>query len=99
MNAITGANPWRTRDRFRNPYAQEHVEFIRSIREGRPLNNAVAAAESALTAIMGREAAYSGQEISWEEALNSTRSLGPERYEFGALPKTEVPVPGTYRFR
>ena len=98
MNEITGRNPWRRTGKFHNPYEQEHVEFIRSIREGRPLNNAVAAAETALTAIMGREAAYSGQEISWEAALHSTRRLGPERYEFGALPSWELPVPGRYRF-
>lgn len=98
-NEITGRNPWRRPGLSRNPYEQEHVEFIRSIREGRPLNNAVAAAETALTAIMGREAAYSGQEISWEAALHSTRRLGPERYEWGALPSWEIPVPGKYRFR
>jgi predicted dehydrogenase len=98
MNLISGKNPWRRTGKFRNPYEQEHVEFIRSIREGRPLNNALAAAESALTAIMGREAAYSGQEITWEAALNSTRWLGPDHYELGPVLTTEIPVPGKYRF-
>jgi predicted dehydrogenase len=98
MNVISGRNAWRLTDHFPNPYAQEHAEFIRSIREGRPLNNAIAAAESALTAIMGREAAYSGQDITWEAALNSTRRLGPDHYELGAVPTTEIPLPGRYRF-
>ncbi len=81
-----------------NPYQQEHQDLIASIRAGKPLNEAQAVAESTLAAIMGRESAYSGQTIEWDQALNSEVRLGPEKYEFGPLPFPEVAMPGKYKF-
>src|SRR6266550_2129628 len=64
---IEGAAPWRWEPDLQtpktNPYVQEHRDLIASIRAGRPLNEGRQVAESTLTAIMGREAAYTGQEI------------------------------------
>ena len=46
-----------------NPYVQEHINMIRSIRgDGPYFNYSLPIAESTLTAIMARESAYSGQE-------------------------------------
>ena len=43
-------------------------------------------------AIMGRMAAYTGDEITWDEILNSDMRLGPETYEFGNVSSiTEKP--------
>jgi predicted dehydrogenase len=89
---------WRFRDKDTNPYQQEHQDLIDSIRCGKPLNKAQAVAESTLTGIMGRESAYAGRSIEWEEALKSNMRLGPEKYEFGSLPFPEVPMPGQYKF-
>jgi predicted dehydrogenase len=90
---------WRFRDKEPpNPYEQEHVDLIDSIRAGEPLNEARGVAESTLMGIMGRESAYSGQTITWEEALNSQMDLTPPSYEFGVAPFPEVAMPGTYRF-
>jgi myo-inositol 2-dehydrogenase/D-chiro-inositol 1-dehydrogenase len=47
--------------------------------------------------IMGRESAYSGTIVEWDQMLNSNHRLGPEKYEFGALPFPEVAVPGQYK--
>ena len=55
-------------------------------------------AESTLTAIMGRESAYSGQEITWEAALNSQRNYTPKEFTLGDCPFAEVPMPRNYRF-
>jgi hypothetical protein len=45
---------------------------------------------------MGRTAAYTGQLVTWEEMLNSTVKLGPEKYEMGAVSmEFPVPIPGT----
>jgi predicted dehydrogenase len=90
-------DPWRFRDRDVNAYEQEHQDLIASIRAGKPLNEAKAVAESTLMGIMGRESAYSGHAVEWEQALNSNR-LGPDKYEFGDLPMPEVAIPGKYRF-
>ncbi len=91
---------WRFRDKDKetNAYEQEHVDLIASIRAGKPLNEAQAVAETTLTAIIGRESAYSGRSIEWDDALNSKRRLGPEKYEFGSLPFPEVAMPGQYKF-
>ena len=81
-----------------NPYEQEHQDLIASIRAGKPLNEAKAVAESTLLGIMGRESAYSGRTIEWEQVLNSPTRLGPETYQFGSLPTPEVAIPGKYHF-
>ncbi len=43
--------------------------FVESIRSGKLINNAAQGAESTLTAIPGREAAYRGGEVSWDELI------------------------------
>lgn len=87
---------WRYREASPNPYQQEHEDLITSIRMGQPINEAKDLAESTLTAIMGREAAYTGHTVEWEQALNSQMRLGPEKYEFCNLPFPKVPMPGDY---
>ena len=77
---IRGANKqllWRFRGSQANPYEQEHQDLITSIRAGKPLNEAKSVAESTLTGIMGRESAYSGRSVEWDEVLNSAMRLGP----------------------
>ena len=94
---VTGGQAWRFRDQDVNPYEQEHLDLIESIRAGKPLNEAHETAEATLMGIMGRESAYSGTIVEWDQMLNSTKRLGPDKYEFGALPFPEVAVPGQYK--
>jgi len=93
-----GTERWRYRGPNPNPYEQEHLNLIASIREGQPINEAEAVAYSTMTGILGREAVYSGQAISWDDAMQSTTRLGPDKYEFGPYPVQPVPMPGRYRF-
>jgi hypothetical protein len=95
-----GKGLWRYRDRDApNPYEQEHADLIRSIREGNPLNETRAVAEATLTAIMGRESAYSGRVITWDEALASKQDFSLEKYDFYTPHALgEVPRPGAYEF-
>ena len=67
-------------------YQTEHDELFASIRNGKPINNGEYMAKSTLLAIMGRMAAYTGQEITWEMALNSKEDLSPTRYDWDAEP-------------
>lgn len=46
--------------------------FIGSIVTGKFHNQAATGVESALTAMLGRQAAYEGREVTWEELLRST---------------------------
>jgi predicted dehydrogenase len=80
-----------------NQYRQEHLDLINSIRAGKPLNEARDVAESTMLGILGREAAYSGQEVEWDTLMLSDRHLGPEKYELGPTPFPEVPVPGKHQ--
>jgi myo-inositol 2-dehydrogenase/D-chiro-inositol 1-dehydrogenase len=78
----------------RNPYEQEHTDLVESLRAGKPLNELKTVAESTLTAIMGRMAAYTGQEVTWDQALNSKLDLMPKELAFGPLPVAPVAQPG-----
>ena len=77
-----------------NAYVQEHTDLIESIRNGQPLNEARQIAESTLTGILGRESAYTGLEITWEDLVAADLDLVPGTFQFGAMPYPDVPVPG-----
>lgn len=91
---IRGANAWRWEGEEKNPYVQEHTDNIAAIRAGEPLNEGRQVAESVLTAIMGREAAYTGLDITWDAILNCNQNLEPTAWQFGSIPVPPVPVPG-----
>ena len=76
------------------PYQQEHKDLIDSIRANKPLNEAQRIAETTLTAIMGRMSAYTGKEVSWDQAMESKLNLFPEKLEMGPITVPPVPVPG-----
>jgi hypothetical protein len=38
--------------------------------------------------------AYTGKEVTWEQALESKLDLAPPKYEFGPVGAMEVAVPG-----
>ena len=75
---IKGKTPWRFHeDKPTDMYQNEHDALFAGIRSGQPLNDGVRMAHSTLLAIMGRMAAYSGQEITWDQALNAQENLVP----------------------
>ena len=67
-----------------NPSVQEHVELITGIRTGNYINDADEQIKSTRLAIMGRMAAYTGREITWDEILNSDLRLGPSEVDFNS---------------
>ena len=79
-----------------DPYVQEHIDFVKSIRgEGPYYNEGVQTAESTLTCIMGRMSAYTGKLVTWEQARDSKLDLWPkEPLAFGPFPVPAVPMPG-----
>jgi myo-inositol 2-dehydrogenase / D-chiro-inositol 1-dehydrogenase len=77
-------------------YVQEHMHLVYAIRTGDYVNEAEQTAFSTLTAIMGREAAYTGYLVTWDNILRSDLDLGPSKIGFGPVEmKFETPVPGT----
>lgn len=68
-----------------NPYQVEHDELFAAIEKGEfKFADAENAAKSTLSAIMGRMATYSGQEIAWDAALNSNINLLPSKMTWDA---------------
>ncbi len=93
---IEGAKSWTFEkpEKPISPYIQEHTDLIASIRSGKPYNELKQVTESTLTAILGREAAYTGQEIAWDEMLNANQILTPETIAFGPLEVPPIAMPG-----
>jgi hypothetical protein len=90
---------WRYNGPPTNVYQAEHDALFASIRRGQPINNGPYMAKSTLLAIMGRMAAYTGQVISWEQALGSEADLSPPRYAWDVpLSIPPVAIPGQTKF-
>ncbi|MBT6160722.1 MAG: Gfo/Idh/MocA family oxidoreductase [Flavobacteriaceae bacterium] len=89
-----------------NPYQVEHDRLFASIRSGGVIADAENGAKSTLTAILGRMATYSGQQITFEQALNSDLHLMPETMTWDSIPPTlpdadgnyDIPTPGKTKF-
>jgi myo-inositol 2-dehydrogenase/D-chiro-inositol 1-dehydrogenase len=57
--------------------SEKQKAFIGSISSGKFHNQAALGVESALTAMLGRQAAYEGKELTWDELLRSKEQLDP----------------------
>jgi len=80
-------------------YQTEHDELFAAIRADKPINNGEYMTRSTLLAIMGRMAAYTGQAITWEQALNSKENLSPKMYGWDVkLPDPPIAIPGVTKF-
>jgi predicted dehydrogenase len=92
---FTGSSNWTYSGEQPNMYQVEHNELQEAIRGDRPtVNDGNFMAQSTMMAILGREAAYTGQRVSYEDALASTTRLGPTEYKLGDLEMPEVSEPG-----
>jgi hypothetical protein len=80
-HTIKGVENWRFRGDGNDMYQQEHDELFASIRNGKPMNDGEWMARSTMLGIMGRMVAYTGQTITYDEALNSTEYLGPDHID------------------
>ena len=93
---IRGKQTWRYQGPKTDMYQQEHDELFESIRSGKPVNDGLWMSHSTLMGIMGRMAAYTGQEVSWEQAMNSQEKLVPDNLTWDMkLPIAPLAVPGT----
>lgn len=81
------------------PYALEHSHLIESIRSGTLLNEARQVAESSLTAVMARMAAYTGQQVDWDFVANeSSLQLMPDSLDTESVAPTPfVRIPGMHK--
>jgi predicted dehydrogenase len=86
---IKAEQTWRYNGPKSDMYQNEHDEFFAGLRSGKHIFDGEWMTTSTLMGIMGRMAAYTGKEVSWEEALNSQENLVPEPMDW----KTKVAYP------
>ncbi len=105
--SISGENAWRYDGPRVNATEEAHVNLVRAIREDTPRNEGYYGADSSFTAVLGRMATYSGQEVHWDDAVAGGPDELPPVLAWDADPPVlpdeagcyehAVPTPGMYR--
>lgn len=54
------------------------LDFCNAIASGQPINNTVESANSTLTSVLGRMAAYTGRTVTWDEMIAANERLDPK---------------------
>lgn len=88
---------WKTSEAKNDMYQQEHDELFASIRANTPVNDGEMMAHSTMLGIMGRQAAYTGQAVTWQQAMTSEEDLNPEPWAWGERNAHRIPIPGKTR--
>ncbi len=87
-----------------DPYQNEWNDLVDAIRDDKPYNEAKRGIEASLVTSMGRMAAHTGQEVTFEDMLNCDHEMAPDLDKLnadsaaplkaGANGKYPVPQPG-----
>ena len=72
---------WQSKDTS-SPYQNEWDSLIDAIRNDKPWNEVKRGVDASVATSMGRMAAHTGQEISWDEMLNSDHEFAPDADKF-----------------
>lgn len=98
-HTIMNAEEWKYKGKGNDMYQQEHDELFASIRANKPMNDGEWMSQSTMLGIMARMVAYTGQTITYEDALNSQEKLGPDEIT-DSTEFTDPPVarPGITKF-
>ena len=91
------------RDKAMDPYVQEHIDLMNAVINNTDLNEAKQVTDSCVTAIMGREAAYGGGVVEFNDVVESKYAYGPaELYaspagmKWGAFRTLKSPIPSDH---
>ena len=97
---IAGQNEWKPEeDNEIDSHQLEHDAFFAALRQGNIINNGEYMAKSTMMAIQARMSAYTGQTLTWEQAMNSKQDLSPSSYRWdGTPPPALVAIPGQTKF-
>ncbi|MDO5553267.1 MAG: Gfo/Idh/MocA family oxidoreductase [Planctomycetia bacterium] len=98
MKDYAGNDVWKYEGERPDPFQEEHIAQAKFIREGQKVNNGWYAATSSFIACFGRMAAMSGEEITWDDAVNKGKAEFPLEDVLSweqnppILPDTELPA-------
>lgn len=93
---IEGATQWGYKGPKASMYDIEHKEMFDSIRQGKPINNGNYMFTSTMLGILAQMVCYTGQLITWDEAMQSTLSFSLPRYGFDIDPPVKPGPDGIY---
>jgi predicted dehydrogenase len=93
---IEGEKPWRYKGPAANMYDVEHQELFDAIRAGKTINNGAYTCLSSMLANLGQMVCYTGQEITWEQAMKSELSFALPRYDWDVEPPVKPEPNGQY---
>jgi hypothetical protein len=104
---IEGEKPWRYRGPTPSMYDVEHKEMFEAIRAGKTVNNSNYMFTSTMLATLAQMVCYTGQEITWEKAMQSKQTFLLPRYSWdaeapikpGANGQYATAMPGITQFR
>ncbi len=91
-----GKKIWSMEGSIGAAYQQEHKDLVDSIRAGQPIVELKQTADSSMTAVLGRMAAYTGRRVTWDFATQESQlDLFPKDLAWdGARPEPKFAVPG-----
>jgi predicted dehydrogenase len=72
---------WQSKDTS-NPYQNEWNALVAAIRDGKPHNEAKRGVDASVATAMGRMAAHTAQEVTWDDMLNCQHEFAPNADKF-----------------
>ena len=93
---IEGQSEWKYDGPKVSMYDNEHMELFDGIRTGKHINNSNYMFTSSMLAILAQMVCYTGQEITWEQAMNSKLDFTQKEYSFDAEPPVKPDADGNY---
>jgi hypothetical protein len=95
-NRIEGETNWRYEGPKANPYQIEQNELFASIRNGKPINNGRYMVLSTMTGILGQIASFTGQKVTWNQAIEAGNVFGSAQCSLSMEPPVKPDTNGTY---
>lgn len=98
MVRILGEKPYEVPKNDPAPYQIQHTRLFDAIKSGGStyVNDLPYTAKATMAAIIGRMAAYSGQRITWEDALNRDEDFRLKEYSWDVTPPIVPNEKGEY---
>jgi myo-inositol 2-dehydrogenase / D-chiro-inositol 1-dehydrogenase len=93
---LKGSQPKRLKP-GRDGHQTEWDDLLAAVVANRPYNELDWAADSTMTAILGRMATYSGKLVTWDEAVKSDLTYAPDRIAWDATPRSKAKADGVYQ--
>jgi len=100
-HTISGKVDWNYTGTKNNMYQTQHDELFASIRRNKPINDGEWMINSTLLAIWARMAGYTGQNLTFDQVMNSKENLGPELASYNWELNVDGPpiaIPGKTKF-